>query len=374
MLVVAAVVALRLGARRVENFRERVARGFAILARPPRVRCVGVIVPQAISWVFRIASLYFFLQGVRRARDVHNALLAQVVDSLATLFPATPGGAGTKQGLIVFLFRGQAISQLAAARVQRRHEHRDRRSSTSLLGLIAIGLMAQDALVQAAAPAPSTRRAGAAAGRLGAVRVRLSARDGARASRASSPTRSTRASASGAIVPHPVRPLARARDRRLARTTRRPTGVDARPIEAVLGEIPAGARRARALDRRLLRLDAGARARARRARDAEAPQGAGAAGRAAGARRARPSRTSSRRRRSRRSRGSSRRWTRAAGTSCSTARPARARPRSTCRRARRRSSAGSARSCSCPRSRSRRRRSAASARASATASRSSTRR
>ena len=48
---------------------------------------------------------------------------------------------------------------------------------------------------------------------------------------------------------------------------------------------PAVARRARALARRLLRLDAGPGARARRARGAEAPQGAGAAGRAAGARR-----------------------------------------------------------------------------------------
>ena len=96
--------------RRVEDFRDTCALGFAILARPPPL-LLGVLVPQAISWVFRIASLYFFLRGVRRARDVHNALLAQVVDSLATLFPATPGGAGTKQGLIVFLFRGQAISK-----------------------------------------------------------------------------------------------------------------------------------------------------------------------------------------------------------------------------------------------------------------------
>ena len=69
----------------------------------------------------------------------------------------------------------------------------------------------------------------------------------------------------------------------------------------MIGEIPPRARRARALARRLLRLDAGARARARRARDAEAAQGAGAAGRAAGARAARPSRCSSPSRRSRRS-------------------------------------------------------------------------
>ena len=138
-----------------------------------------------------------------------------------------------------------------------------------------------------------------------------------------------------------------------------PPGVDARPIESVLGRDPADARRARALDRRLLRLDAGARTRARRARVAEAPQGAGAARRAAVARRrgraaAAVGAAARRRRPDRR-----RRSTPARGTSCSTARPARARPRSTCRRAPPRSSAGSARSCSCRRSRSRRRPSAA---------------
>ena len=42
---------------------------------------------------------------------LHNALLAQAVESLATLFPATPGGAGTKQGLIVYVFRGEAVSR-----------------------------------------------------------------------------------------------------------------------------------------------------------------------------------------------------------------------------------------------------------------------
>ena len=70
---------------------------------------LGVIVPQAISWVFRIAALFFFLRAFRVHANVHNALLAQVVESLATLFPATPGGAGTKQGLIVYLFRGKAF-------------------------------------------------------------------------------------------------------------------------------------------------------------------------------------------------------------------------------------------------------------------------
>ena len=75
-----------------------------------------MIVPQAISWVFRIASLFFFLQAFRVHANLHNALLAQAVESLATLFPATPGGAGTKQGLTVYLFRGEAISQRCCSR------------------------------------------------------------------------------------------------------------------------------------------------------------------------------------------------------------------------------------------------------------------
>jgi len=89
--------------------RARIARGFAIFTDPPRL-LRGVVLPQAISWVLRIGSLYYFLEAFGVHASIHNALLALIVDSLATLFPATPGGAGTKQGLIVFLFRGQAIS------------------------------------------------------------------------------------------------------------------------------------------------------------------------------------------------------------------------------------------------------------------------
>ena len=90
-------------------FKQRVAIGFAILRDWPRF-LRSVILPQALSWVFRIAGLFFFLEAFGVHASLHNALLAQVVDSLATLFPATPGGAGTKQGLIVYLFRHQAVS------------------------------------------------------------------------------------------------------------------------------------------------------------------------------------------------------------------------------------------------------------------------
>jgi uncharacterized membrane protein YbhN (UPF0104 family) len=91
------------------QFRARLRLGFAIFGdRPALLR--GVLLPQALSWVLRIASLYYFLRAFDVPASVHNALLVQVVDSLSTLFPATPGGAGTKQGLIVFVFHAKGVS------------------------------------------------------------------------------------------------------------------------------------------------------------------------------------------------------------------------------------------------------------------------
>jgi uncharacterized membrane protein YbhN (UPF0104 family) len=93
-------------------FRERVGRGFAIMRDPSRF-ITRVIVPQSISWGLRAGTVYYFLRAFEIHATLHNALLVMVVDSLATLFPATPGGAGTKQGLIVFLFAGEAINKAA---------------------------------------------------------------------------------------------------------------------------------------------------------------------------------------------------------------------------------------------------------------------
>jgi uncharacterized membrane protein YbhN (UPF0104 family) len=96
--------------RRVTEFWERVRLGFAILEDPRRF-ATEVLLWQAVSWGFRIAALFFFLKAFQVEATLHNALLVQVVDSLATLFPATPGGAGTKQGLLVFVFRNKAVSR-----------------------------------------------------------------------------------------------------------------------------------------------------------------------------------------------------------------------------------------------------------------------
>jgi uncharacterized protein (TIRG00374 family) len=107
VLAVLGMLAFIWARQRVREFRAHVAQGFAVL-RDRRRFARGVILPQAVSWGFRIAALYYFLKAFGVHASVHNALLVQVVDSLATLFPATPGGAGTKQGLIVLLFQGEA--------------------------------------------------------------------------------------------------------------------------------------------------------------------------------------------------------------------------------------------------------------------------
>jgi uncharacterized membrane protein YbhN (UPF0104 family) len=111
-LITVALIGFIVFLEKGEEFRRRIGRGFAIMRDPSRF-LTRVIAPQAISWVLRAASVYYFLRAFNVHASVHNALLAMVVDSLATLFPATPGGAGTKQGLIVFLFAGQAVNRAA---------------------------------------------------------------------------------------------------------------------------------------------------------------------------------------------------------------------------------------------------------------------
>jgi uncharacterized membrane protein YbhN (UPF0104 family) len=95
--------------RHIENFKKRVGAGLAILRDRPRY-AREVVSWQLASWVCRIATLYFFLRAFHIHATIHNALLAQVVDSLSTLLPFSPGGAGTKQGLLVYVLQGQASS------------------------------------------------------------------------------------------------------------------------------------------------------------------------------------------------------------------------------------------------------------------------
>jgi uncharacterized membrane protein YbhN (UPF0104 family) len=92
--------------RSVRAFWKRVGQGFAILRSPPSY-AARVASWQALSWVLRLASTYWMLRAFHVPATVHNALLVQIAQSLSTLLPLTPGGAGTEQGLLLYLFRGK---------------------------------------------------------------------------------------------------------------------------------------------------------------------------------------------------------------------------------------------------------------------------
>jgi uncharacterized membrane protein YbhN (UPF0104 family) len=106
VLGIAIGVLLVVATRRVQAFWRRVAQGFAILRRPSDY-LRGVVTWQALSWGCRLGSVYWMLRAFNVPASVHNALLVQVAQSLSTVLPITPGGAGTEQGLLLFLFRGK---------------------------------------------------------------------------------------------------------------------------------------------------------------------------------------------------------------------------------------------------------------------------
>ncbi len=106
VLGIAIGVLLVVATRRVQAFWRRVAQGFAILQRPSDY-LTGVVTWQALSWGCRLGSVYWMLRAFNVPASVHNALLVQVAQSLSTVLPITPGGAGTEQGLLLFLFRGK---------------------------------------------------------------------------------------------------------------------------------------------------------------------------------------------------------------------------------------------------------------------------
>ena len=100
-------VLLVIATRRVRAFWQRVRQGFAILSDwGDYLR--GVVSWQALGWLFRFATIFFMLRAFHLPATVHDALLVQVAQSLSTLLPITPGGAGTEQGLLLYLFRGKA--------------------------------------------------------------------------------------------------------------------------------------------------------------------------------------------------------------------------------------------------------------------------
>jgi uncharacterized protein (TIRG00374 family) len=96
--------------RRVRDFKEQVRHGFAILYEPRRY-FTEVVSWQALSWVFRIAGVWFFLEAFHIPATARNVMIVLAVQSLSTLLPFTPGGVGTQQGFLLYAFRDTTVGR-----------------------------------------------------------------------------------------------------------------------------------------------------------------------------------------------------------------------------------------------------------------------
>ncbi len=99
-------------AEHVDRFKAKVAQGFAAFGdRSYYLR--RVVAWQLVDWTLRLVTVFFFLRAFGIPATVHNALLVQVSQSLATILPVSPGGIGTEQALLVYIFRHVTSKSMA---------------------------------------------------------------------------------------------------------------------------------------------------------------------------------------------------------------------------------------------------------------------
>ena len=109
LLAVLAVALFIWMRRRVRAFRARVRQAFTVM-RTPRLYVRRVAFWQACDWALRFLTIWFFLRAFGVPDTVRNVLLVLVTSSLATLAPVTPGGIGTEQAFLVYVF-GNAVTK-----------------------------------------------------------------------------------------------------------------------------------------------------------------------------------------------------------------------------------------------------------------------
>jgi uncharacterized membrane protein YbhN (UPF0104 family) len=100
------IVAILLG-RRVRSFWKEFGRGLVVLRTPGRY-LRSVVSYQVVGWGCRLAGAACFLVAFGVPATLEAALIVQVAGSLGGLFPATPGGLGPKQALLVVMLEGTA--------------------------------------------------------------------------------------------------------------------------------------------------------------------------------------------------------------------------------------------------------------------------
>ena len=92
----------------VVSFWSRVSLGLAIL-RTPRRYFRNVVSLQLLGWCCRAGAMFLFLEAFRiPASTARRHARASAAQSASTLLPLTPGGLGTQQALLGYMFRGAA--------------------------------------------------------------------------------------------------------------------------------------------------------------------------------------------------------------------------------------------------------------------------
>lgn len=113
VLAVLAVAALGAALLRLSpRLRARLLEGTAILATP-RVYLRRVVLAQLGAWTCRLGVAFSLLAAFHLHATVPLAALVVVAGGLSTLVPATPGGAGTQQLLIVYALQKTASAASA---------------------------------------------------------------------------------------------------------------------------------------------------------------------------------------------------------------------------------------------------------------------
>lgn len=102
-ILAVALVVIGLAYHRITAFWERVKQGLVIVRTPARY-LREVALWDAADWALRLTAVFFFLHAFGLPATPYNACAYLVAGSLSTALPLTPGGIGTEQALLVFLF------------------------------------------------------------------------------------------------------------------------------------------------------------------------------------------------------------------------------------------------------------------------------
>lgn len=106
-LAIGLILLYAITARRAERFWDRIKQG-AIVLTDASLYFRTVASWQAVAWLARFASFWFFLDAFHIGGSVQNVLLVMSVQAVTGLLPFTPGGAGAQQALLVATLAGVA--------------------------------------------------------------------------------------------------------------------------------------------------------------------------------------------------------------------------------------------------------------------------